>query len=222
MQTPVTVIADDNGMVIRQTKNPEYGFILLKQTSTTIQDNPANIKSAGWLKTTNETALIKGKIEELKALGFTDGMQLPGKIVVKESLTPFDSENPEQNIKIAGTSGVVCKRDGKPIYRVSYYTTEESEISEYVAHNNVAEIKGAPISKPFSTVLNNQDLESSFESEAKTVAEDINEEFTEDVQESVHNSVQEEDDSVEESDSIEDTFDEISEDLSIEDDEFTL
>jgi len=144
MYSPVTVLADDNGMVIRQSKNnPEYGFVVLQQTRTMIQSNPANVKNVGWLKTQKMTTLLKGKMEELKMFGFTKGMELPGKIVVKESTTPFSEENPDQHLKIAGDTGIVCCIHGEPIYRITYYTADASEQDEFVQHNNVDAIRSA-------------------------------------------------------------------------------
>jgi hypothetical protein len=144
MYSPVTVLADDNGMVIRQSKNnPEYGFVVLQQTRTMIQSNPANLKNVGWLKTQKMTTLLKGKMEELKMYGFTKGMELPGKIVVKESTTPFSEENPDQHLKIAGETGIVCCLYGEPIYRITYYTADPNEQDEFVQHDNVDAIRSA-------------------------------------------------------------------------------
>jgi len=144
MYSPVTVLADDNGMVIRQSKNnPEYGFVVLQQSRTMIQSNPANLKNVGWLKTQKMTTLLKGKMEELKMFGFTKGMELPGKIVVKESTTPFSEENPDQHLKIAGDTGIVCCIYGEPIYRITYYTADPNEQDEFVQHNNVDAIRSA-------------------------------------------------------------------------------
>ena len=46
---------------------------------------------------------------------------LPGKIVVVESLTPFNPENPDRDLKIAGGTGVICRIDDQPIYRQTFY-----------------------------------------------------------------------------------------------------
>jgi hypothetical protein len=144
MYSPVTVLADDNGMVIRQSKNnPEYGFVVLKQSHTVIQSNPANPKNVGWLKTQNRTALLKGKMEELQMYGLTKDTVLPGKIVVKESTTPFSEEDPDQHLKIAGDTGIVCCIDGEPIYRISYYTSDVNDQDETIQHNNVDAIRSA-------------------------------------------------------------------------------
>ena len=144
MYSPVTVAADENGMIIRQSKNnPEYGYVVLKQTRTMIQSNPANVKNVGWLKTQKMSTLIKGTMEELKLFGFTKDAVLPGKIVVKESTTPFSEEDPDQHLKIAGDTGIVCCLYGEPIYRITYYTADSNEQDEFVQHDNVDAIRQA-------------------------------------------------------------------------------
>jgi hypothetical protein len=144
MYSPVTVAADENGMIIRQSKNnPEYGYVVLKQTRTMIQSNPANVKNVGWLKTQKMSTLIKGTMEELKLFGFTKDAVLPGKIVVKESTTPFSEEDPDQHLKIAGDTGIVCCLYGEPIYRITYYTADPNEQDEFVQHDNVDAIRQA-------------------------------------------------------------------------------
>ena len=78
----VTVVADQNGNVIGvSTNNPEYGYIKVEQLTTQINDQ-------GWLKNVKRSALIKGKVEDLLALGYKEGSQISGKIVVKESFEP--------------------------------------------------------------------------------------------------------------------------------------
>jgi len=140
----VTVVADDNGMVIRQSKNnPEYGVILLEQTSISIQQNPSNPKSLNWIKKNKLTTLLKGTVEELKELNYKAGQKIEGKIVVKESVTPFSEENPDQHLKIAGKTGVVCCLYGQPIYRITYYTSDMEDQNELINHDNVDAIRSA-------------------------------------------------------------------------------
>ncbi|TXG83051.1 MAG: hypothetical protein E6R13_04235 [Spirochaetes bacterium] len=144
MYSKVTTVPDANGLVVRQSaNNPEYGYVVLKQTRTLIQSNPNNPKSVGWLQTKAMHTLIKGKVEELQAMGFTKDTELPGKIVVKESTTPFSEENPDQHLKIAGATGIVCCIDGEPIYKMTYYSPDANEVDEFVQHNNVEEIRAA-------------------------------------------------------------------------------
>ena len=63
--------------------------------------------------------------------------------MIKESLTPFNTKKPESDLKIAGTTGVVCKVNGQPIYRKTIYTDIPTVKEELIAHDNVDEIRGA-------------------------------------------------------------------------------
>jgi hypothetical protein len=101
----VVVTADKNGNVIGISENsPEYGYVRVEQTGSFINDQ-------GWLRISRRSALIKGLVKDLVETGFTDGQELKGKIVVVESLTPFNTDNPDRDLKIAGDTGVVCRID---------------------------------------------------------------------------------------------------------------
>lgn len=135
MITKVLVTADDQGNVIGVSKNnPEFGYIRVEQTLPTVTDK-------GWLKISKRSALIKGKVEELQLLGYSQGQVLPGTVVVKESLEPFNNDNPARDLKFAGDTGVVCRIDDQPIYRQSFYTTNPNAYDELISHNNTEEIK---------------------------------------------------------------------------------
>jgi hypothetical protein len=135
MNTPVMVKADQHGNVIGVSKNnPEFGFVKVQQTAIQINDQ-------GWLKHVVRTALIKGKVEDLISSNFKPDQVLPGKIVVKESLTPFNNENPDKDLKIAGETGVICRLDDQPIYRQAYYTQNINAIDEFISHTNTDEIR---------------------------------------------------------------------------------
>jgi hypothetical protein len=131
----VRVTADKNGNVIGvSTNNPEYGFIRVEQTATQINDQ-------GWLRNVKRSALIKGKVEDLLACGYKDGSEIPGKIVVVESLAPFNPVNPDRDLKIAGETGVICRVDDQPIYRQCFYTSNLNAFDELITHNNTDEIR---------------------------------------------------------------------------------
>jgi hypothetical protein len=132
----VKVVADVNGNIIAKSKNPEYGYLRVEQD--TIQ-----ISEKGWLKAVKRSALIKGTIEDFKKAGYEEGTELPGKIVVKESFTPFNPVNPEKNLKRSGPNGVICRVDDEPIYRESFYTNNLLAIDELISHTNTDEIKSA-------------------------------------------------------------------------------
>ena len=131
----VVVAADKNGNVIGvSTNNPEYGYVRIEQTSVTINND-------GWLRNSKRSALLKGKMEDLLALNLKEGQELPGKIVVVESLTPFNPANPDRDLKIAGDTGIICRVDDQPIYRQTFYTMNPNAYDELITHNNSEEIK---------------------------------------------------------------------------------
>jgi len=131
----VKVTADKNGNVIGQSENnPEYGYIRIEQQTVQINEQ-------GWLKNVKRSTLLKGKMIDLLEVGYKNGTELPGKIIVKESLTPFNSENPDRNLKIAGTTGIICRIDDQPIYRDTFYTSNMEAYDELITHTNSEEIK---------------------------------------------------------------------------------
>lgn len=135
MENPVIVVADPTGAVIGiSDNNPEYGYIRVQQVSR-------KISKGGWFNWTKKSALLKGKIEDLREAKFEEGDILPGKIVIKESLEPFYADDPDKHLKKAGDSGVVCTLDDQPIYRESIYTTNMDDEDELIEHNNSDDIK---------------------------------------------------------------------------------
>lgn len=132
----VTVTADELGNVINQSLNPDIGYIRLEQQMKTIGLN-------SWVKNEKRSALIFGKIVDLQEFNFKANEQLDGKIIVEESLQPFNSEMAEREMKIAGTTGVCCRVDDQPIYRRTRYTTNMSEEDTLIQHTNVDEIREA-------------------------------------------------------------------------------
>ena len=97
----VKVVADENQNVLFISENnPEYGWIFVEQIATQIEN--------GWLRNVRRKARIMGKVSDLQELGYTTDSDLPGKIIVKESFTPFNLENPDRDLKIAGSTGIIC------------------------------------------------------------------------------------------------------------------
>jgi hypothetical protein len=131
----VRVVGDDKGNVINISQNnPEYGYIRVEQETIQVDER-------GWLKFVKRSALLKGKVEDLEKAEYSINTVLPGKIIVIESLTPFNAQNPEKNMKIAGPTGVVCRIDDQPIYRDTFYTPNLNACDEFISHNNSDEIK---------------------------------------------------------------------------------
>ena len=131
----VTVTADATGNVIGISQNnPEYGYIRVEQIATQINDE-------GLLKTVKRSALIKGKVQDLIDTKYEADTEIPGKIVVRESLTTFNSENPDRDLKVAGSTGVICRIGDQPIYRQTFFTTNLNAQDEFIMHDNKDEIK---------------------------------------------------------------------------------
>lgn len=138
MNSKVTVAGDatNNLVIIASENNPEYGFVKLEQAKSVIDDN-------GFLKRKVVSTLIHGNIDELRDMNFSVGQELPGNILIKESLEPFNSKNPNRDIKIAGDTGIVCSFEGNPIYRRTVYSASTNAQDIFVQHDNVAELRTA-------------------------------------------------------------------------------
>ena len=136
MNSKVKVLADENGVVINQSANPDYGYIRVEQAKTIIDDN-------GFLRRKNVSAVVPGLITDLQANGYYAGQEIPGNVVIVESLEPFNKKNPERDYKIAGDTGIICKLEGSPIFRKTVYTLAANAEDTLVKHDNVAELRAA-------------------------------------------------------------------------------
>lgn len=155
----VKVVADEFGNVVRvSTNNPEYASIRVEQSTFSFDK--------GWMRKKARTAFIPGMTNELtemvKQMNITNDFELSGNIIIKESLQPFNSENPERDIKFAGNTGVSCKFEDQVIYRKTYYTESMYEEDEIIPHTNTDEIRAA--------------LKTGIITEVKAVKEDVKEE----------------------------------------------
>lgn len=129
MSTKVKVAGDEFGNVINVSENnPEYGYVRIEQQVNVITED-------GWFRPTRRSALLKGKIADLQAGNFHMHQELPGKIIVKESLTPFNQINPDQHLKIAGDTGIICRIDDQPIYRDTFYTMNPEAQDILIMHD---------------------------------------------------------------------------------------
>jgi hypothetical protein len=138
MNSKVVVLADETtGAVVNvSNNNPEYGYIRVQQVRTMIDDN-------GFLRRKPISALIPGTLAELKESAFFAGQQLDGKIVVEESLEPFNDKTPERDLKVAGETGIVCTLGGLPIYRRTKFSFDAIGADTLIKHDNVEELKAA-------------------------------------------------------------------------------
>lgn len=134
MKSKTKVVGDAAGIVVVPSqKNAEYGYVLVVQDRIIFDDN-------GFMSKQPVSAIVKGTIEDLKSMGWKADQELEGKVVIKESLTPFSKKQPESDIKIAGKTEVVCTLKGAPIYRKTVYTTNLLAEDLFVKHDNTEEI----------------------------------------------------------------------------------
>lgn len=138
MNSKVKVTADEStgAVVVISKNNPEWGHIRVTQVRSSFDDN-------GFVRKRNISALIHGTVEDLKDFKWVNNQEIAGKIIFKESLEPFNVNNPEKDYKVAGKTGIVCCQDGQPVYRKTFYTLNSSAEDISVAHNNTEDIKAA-------------------------------------------------------------------------------
>ena len=138
MDSKVIVLADEatRAVINVSENNPEYGYVKLQQVRNVIDDN-------GFLRRKPVNALLPGTVEDLKSLNLFAGQALTGKILIEESLEPFNSKTPERDLKIAGSTGIVCTWNGLPIYRRTKFTFDSTAEDSYQKHDNVEELRAA-------------------------------------------------------------------------------
>jgi hypothetical protein len=137
MQSKVNILADDMGNVVRQSNsNPEFGHVRLQQTRVTFGNT-------GWVKKSNISTLLHGKLEDLKDMGLESMESLPGKIIIKEQLEAFNTKDGDRDYKMAGQTGIVCCVDGQPIYRKTFFVADVTAQDVLIAHDNGLAIREA-------------------------------------------------------------------------------
>jgi hypothetical protein len=137
MQNKVNIVADDMGNIIRQSSNnAEFGHIRLEQQTVTFGNT-------GWVKSSNRTTLLHGKMDDLQSLNLNESTPLNGKIIVKESVTPFSNNDPDRDLKIAGETGIICSVDDQPIYRKTFFVADTTAQDVLIAHTNGDAIREA-------------------------------------------------------------------------------
>jgi hypothetical protein len=126
-KNPTIVAHPETNEVVTQNPNkPEYGSIRVDQIITTMEN--------GFLNRSKRVAFIGGKLEDLKELGYKANQVLPGKLVVKESTTPFYAG---QSPKINPETGEVMLSNGQEIYRQTVYTSDINAQDNLVQHDTV-------------------------------------------------------------------------------------
>ena len=136
-QSKVKVVADaTTGSVINLSTNPIYGYVKLEQKRSIVDDN-------GFLRMKPVSTLLHSTVTELEAAGFYNGQELPGQIVIQERLTPFNEKAPQKDLKVAGSTGIVCTLEGAPIYRRTIYRTDINAQDVTIKHDNVSQLREA-------------------------------------------------------------------------------
>ena len=137
-QSKVKVVADaTTGSIINvSTTNPIYGYVRLEQKRSIVDDN-------GFLRVKPVSTLLHGTVTELTSAGFYAGQELFGQVVVQESLTPFNDKAPQKDLKVAGSTGIVCTLEGAPIYRRTVYKTDINAQDVTIKHDNVSQLREA-------------------------------------------------------------------------------
>ena len=146
MNSKVFVVADETGAVINVSEKSDYGYVRVQQTRTMIDDN-------GFVRRKSISALMPGLVEDLKEMNLYAGQGLDGKIIIEESLEPFNKKNPERDLKVAGETGIVCTLGGLPIYRRTKFTFNESATDTTVDHDNVNELRAAYAASQAATAM---------------------------------------------------------------------
>lgn len=138
MNSTVKIVADaTTGAVVRVSEtNPEFSSVRLEQVRTVIGNN-------NFIERKVVSTLLQGATADLTAMGFYAGQELPGTIVIEESLTPFNKKTPERDLKIAGETGIVCTVGGQPIYRRAVYSTASNAQDTLIKHDNVEQLRSA-------------------------------------------------------------------------------
>ena len=134
----VKVVANaTTGAVVNVSENnTEYGYVRLEQKRPFIDDN-------GFLKPRTVSTLIQGEVVDLQDQKYFAGQELEGNIQVKESMEPFNTKYPENDLKKAGETGIICTLGGSPIYRKTVYDPTGSKADVLVQHDNVEELRAA-------------------------------------------------------------------------------
>jgi hypothetical protein len=163
MNSKVFIVPDQSGNVIRQSRNPELGYVRLTQDRITINNR-------GWVNKKTFSTLLKGSIEDLKTMGIDNMDYMPGNIIVQESTTPFNEAEPNRDLKVAGDTGVVLhNHNGEPIYRTTIYDQSGCMSDILIPHANGEEIKKKIGKKKKSNLISNIDI--------KKIVKDVHDEI---------------------------------------------
>ena len=176
----VQIVPDELGSVVRQSKNnPEYGFVRLTQ-------DKVSYTSTGWLKRSTRSTLLAGKMEDFDAVDMKNQTELPGQIIVVEQTEPFNANDPDRDLKIAGETGIICCVDGEPIYRKTFFDPTGQKHDTLLDHTNgdaIREANNVEESASKSANPGQVDIEDAIKMAEADQDEEATEEVTEEVTE---------------------------------------
>lgn len=124
-QVKVTKHPETGAVVTPAPSNPDYGYVRVESKQLSFE--------GGFARMQTRSALIRMEME--LAQYFTENQILEGKIVVKESLTPFyEGQTP----KINPSNSDILHVNGSPIYRTTEFVTDANAQDVLLQHTNVA------------------------------------------------------------------------------------
>lgn len=144
----VKIIESKNGRIFEPTKREGLMCLAVEE----IQPNAELSLDGKFAQTqSRRIAFIFRSQEQFKAIfeamNVTPvaGAELDGVVAIKEQLEPFSATNPTQGIKYpnaaAKAAGLACTVGGQPIYRDTFFTTDEDTEDILVPHDNGAQIQ---------------------------------------------------------------------------------
>jgi hypothetical protein len=152
MSSKAIIVADaTTGSVINMSSNPDFGYVRVEQAVNQYDDN-------GFLRRKKLSAIISAPIGDLQEAGYYAGQLLDGRVIIQESTSPWNEKNPERDLKVAGSTGIVCRLDGAPIYRRTLYTEKENVKDTLIAHDNVEELRAAYETNKVSAIKPNEEF----------------------------------------------------------------
>ena len=111
----IAIHPETKAVVTKNESKPEFGTIRVDQEITTMEN--------GFLNKSRRSAFIAGKLTDLQAAGFSEGQELPGKIIRTET---FEPQYDGHVAKINPTTGATVLVDGKKVYFKDSYTDNAS------------------------------------------------------------------------------------------------
>lgn len=124
--------------MVKVAQHPETGAVITPSTNNsafgTIRlDSEHESMEKGFVNIQKRSAFVRGKIEDLNALGLKSGQSLPGKIIKRESFEPFyEGQRP----KINPSSGEIMLTNGRETYLEFVYTEDANATDQWVGASN--------------------------------------------------------------------------------------